>query len=80
MAVSALPFYFFIIIPLQDNDESTATLIQTSNLIRLSLTANNNQNPLDAYATSNASDTPGACLSTFGWTFCIQSSYTGTTS
>jgi len=39
IAFSALSFFFFIIVPLQGNDESNVSLIQTACLVRLVLTA-----------------------------------------
>jgi hypothetical protein len=41
MAFSALSFFFVIIVPLQGNDESNVSLIQTACLVRLPLTAHN---------------------------------------
>src|SRR5210317_993838 len=39
IAFSALSFFFVIIVPLQGNDESNVSLIQTACLVRLPLTA-----------------------------------------
>jgi hypothetical protein len=38
IAFSALSFFFVIIVPLQGNDESNVSLIQTTCLVRLLLT------------------------------------------
>jgi hypothetical protein len=38
IAFSALSFFFVIIVPLQGNDESNVSLIQTAYLVRLLLT------------------------------------------
>jgi hypothetical protein len=43
IAFSALSFFFVIIVPLQGNDESNVSLIQTAYLVRLLLTGHNKQ-------------------------------------
>jgi hypothetical protein len=40
IAFSALSFFFVITVPLQGNEESNDSLIQTACLVRLTLTAN----------------------------------------
>jgi hypothetical protein len=41
IAFSVLAFFFVIIVPLQGNDESNVSLIQTALLVRLPLTVHN---------------------------------------
>src|SRR6056300_495786 len=43
IAFSALSFFFVIIVPLQGNDESNVSLIQTAWLVRLLLTAHSHE-------------------------------------
>src|SRR5210317_186871 len=47
MAFSALSFFFVIIVPLLSYDEPKVSLIQTTQLVRVSLTGNTSQGPIE---------------------------------
>jgi len=55
IAFSAQSF-FFVIVPLQGNDESNVSLIQTACLVRLRLTANSGSDPAAFVATRRKSE------------------------